>query len=249
MPDPLGAQSDGRRPIIEALLAELISRRDDPLDRLEYLLRNCGYLAERTGDRVDLSDNAHHLDFQHLAGWLPFRAEALEAFPWANELARRGCEDARLGVGPERFLQRIHGYKVPALCLDGLVAYLVKALSAVGVITNWSCAGHVGFLAIGLDRGCSSAWTAILLRHAETRLGLTYRWEVLDGLLSVRRSADVDWVRYFLEVLDVADVMYRSRIRLREIRSRIVKQMDERAEEFAYDTILSKLDLLLRMYA
>ena len=59
MTDPLGAQSDGLRPTVDALLAELASRRDDPLDRLEYLLRNCGYLAERSGDRVDLRDNAH----------------------------------------------------------------------------------------------------------------------------------------------------------------------------------------------
>ena len=67
-----------------------------------------------------------------------------------------------------------------------------------------------------------------------------------DGLLSVRRGADADGVRYFLEVLDVADVLYRSRIRLRKIRSRIVEQMDERAERFAYDCLLLNMDLLLR---
>ena len=36
------------------------------LDRVEYLLRNCGYLAERKGDCVVLSDNAHWLDFRDL---------------------------------------------------------------------------------------------------------------------------------------------------------------------------------------
>ena len=111
-------------------------------------------------------------------------------------------------MGQERFLQRTHGYKVPAFWIDGLVAYLVKALSAVGVITHSSCAGHGGFLAISLDRGCNGAWTAILVRRVVTKLRLVHPWEVLDGLLSVRRGADADGVRYFLEVLDVADVLY-----------------------------------------
>ena len=61
------AESDGRYPIIEAVLPELMARRDNPLYRLQYLLRHCGYLAERRGDCVVLSENAHRLDFRHLA--------------------------------------------------------------------------------------------------------------------------------------------------------------------------------------
>jgi hypothetical protein len=45
--------------VIEAVIAELGSRRDHPLDRLVYPLQNCGYLAERDEERVVLSDNAH----------------------------------------------------------------------------------------------------------------------------------------------------------------------------------------------
>jgi hypothetical protein len=43
-----------------------VGQFDQPLDRVEYLLRNCGYLAERKGDCVVLSDNAHWLDFRDL---------------------------------------------------------------------------------------------------------------------------------------------------------------------------------------
>ena len=66
MTDPFTADSNGKRPIIEALIGVLSSRKHDPLDRVEYLLRNCGYLAERKGDCVVLSDNAHWLDFRDL---------------------------------------------------------------------------------------------------------------------------------------------------------------------------------------
>jgi hypothetical protein len=245
MVHPLEQDSDGRYPVIEAVIAELGSRRGDPLDRLAYLLQNCGYLAERSGKRVVLSDNAHRYDLQDLAPWLPFGPEALETFPWLREFSRCGHESTGFAVGPERFLKRVHGYKTPALCLDGLVAYLVKALSAAGVITNSSCAGHVGFLVVGLDRGCSSAWAAILIRHIETGLRLDQTWKVEDTLLSVRGPMGGDWIRYYLEVLDVADALYRERVRLREIRGRIVEQMDELAEEWAYQSILSKMESLL----
>ena len=243
---PFEAMPDGRFPVIEALVAELGARRDEPLDRLEYLLRNCGFLSERRGDRVVLSDNAHRLDFQYLAEWLPFCSDALTTFPWVNEFLRCKHCNMRYGVGPDGFLQRIHGYKVPAECLDGLVAYLVKALSAVGVITTASCAGHFGFLYVGLHEGCNSAWAAILIRYAATKLRLAHRWEVENGTLFVPRGADADWVRYFLDVLDVAELLYQDRLRLREIRTAIVGQMDGRVKWFSYESILLTMDVLVR---
>jgi hypothetical protein len=246
-------QGDEPRRIFEALIAQLAARRDDPLDRLEYLLRNCGYLAERRADRVVLSDNAHPGDFQYLAPWLPFGPDALATFPWVRELSRRATESCGIGRRQDRFLQRAHGSKVAVRCLDGLVAYLVKALSAVGVITHWSCAGHVGFLGVGLDRGCSSAWTALLIREVETRVRLFSRWEVKDEMLIVHPGWEriahpgegVDWVRYFLEVLDVADLLYQDRVRWRATRRKLAEQLDEGVERCAYPSILLNMDLLL----
>ena len=104
------------------------------------------------------------------------------------------------------------------------MAYLVKALSAVGIITNYSCAGHVGFLRIGLELGCSSAWTAILIRHVETKLRLTERREVENGMLFVPCKDNVDWVQYFLEVLDVADLLYQERICLARSAGRLLRR-------------------------
>jgi hypothetical protein len=245
MVHPLEKDSDGRYPVIEAVIAELCSRRDHPLDRIVYLLRNCGYLAERDEERVVLSDYAHRYDFRDLAAWLPFGPEALETFPWVREFSRCGLEGGGFALGPERFLRRVHGYKTPASSLDGLVAYLVKTLSAAGVITNWSCAGHVGFLGVGLEMGCSSAWAAILIRSIGTRLRLDQTWKVEDILLSVRGPMGGDWVRYYLEVLEVADLLYRERVRLREIRGKIVGQLDVRAEEWDYESIISRMESLL----
>jgi hypothetical protein len=65
-------------------------------------------------------------------------------------------------------------------------------------------------------------------------------------MLYVPRGDHVDWVQYFLEVLDVADLLYQERIRLREIRREIALQMDARAEQFAFESILLNMDLLLQ---
>lgn len=245
MAHPLDKDSNGRYPVIEAVIAELGSRKSDPLDRVAYLLRNCGILAERNGECVVLSDNAHRYDCHFLAPWLPFGPETLETFPWVMQYSRVGGEGGSFAVGPDRFLQRTHGYKTPAFALDGLVAYLVKALSAAGVITCWSCAGHFGYLGVGMQQGCSSAWTEILVRHVQDQMSLANCWKVENGLLTVHYPADRDWIRFYLEVLDVADLLYRERVRLREIRGKVVEQMDKRAEEWAYEDILSKMKSLV----
>ena len=64
-----------------------------------FLLRSCGYLAERSGERVVLSDNAHRYDFHDLAEWLPFGPEALETFPWVREFSRHGLEGSGFETG------------------------------------------------------------------------------------------------------------------------------------------------------
>jgi hypothetical protein len=240
-------EREARYSVLKALIAELGARKDDPLDRLEYLLRNCGYLVERRGDRVVLSENAHRRDFLDVSPWLPFGPEALETFPWVRTFARWGTGGETFRSWPKRFVRRVHGYKIPVRCLDGLVAYLVKALGAVGVITTYSCDGHgKGGVRVRLDHGCSSAWTVMLMRYVETKFRLAQRWSVGDGHLAVSRGEQIDWVPYYLEVLDVADLLYQERVRLREIRSEIVKQLDERVEQFAYPSILLHMDLLLR---
>jgi hypothetical protein len=150
------AEREAHDSMVGALVAELGARKDDPLDRLEYLLWCCGYLVERRGDRVVLSNNAHPGDFEDLSSWLPFGPDALESFPWVGKFSRCGSDGC--ACRKPRFLQRVHGYKVPAGCLDGLVAYLVKALSAVGIITDDSCDGH--------GRG---AYTSIWLTDAAAR--------------------------------------------------------------------------------
>jgi hypothetical protein len=241
------AEREAHCSLIEALIAELGARKDDPLDRLEYLLRNCGYLVERSGDRVVLSDNAHRLDFLDLSPWLPFGPEALETFPWVRTLARWGFDGESFRSWPKQFVQRVHGYKLPVRCLDGLVAYLVKALGAVGVITTYSCGGHGrrGRVSVGLARGCNSAWTVMLMRHVETKLALAQRWAVGNGFLGAGGGEEHNWVQFYREILGVADLLYQERVRLREIRSEIIKQLDERVEEFAYPSILLQMDLLL----
>jgi hypothetical protein len=242
------AELEARFSMVEALIAELEARKDDPLDRLENLLRHCGYLVERRGERVVLSDNAHRLDFLDLCPWLPFGPEALKAFPWVRTFMRWGGGNGPFRPWPEGFVQRVHGFKLPVRFLDGLVAYLVKALGAVGVITTYSCDGHgLRGVRVGLDDGCSSAWTVMLMRHVQTKLTLAQRWTVGNGSLAASPKQEINWVRFYLEVLDVADLLYQERVRLREIRSGIVKQLDERAESFNYHNILLHMDMLLRV--
>jgi hypothetical protein len=86
----------------------------------------------------------------------------------------------------------------------------------------------------------------MLMRYVCTKAKLARQWVVGDGHLDVVRCEGIDAVRYYLEILDVADRLYRDRVRLREIRSEVVKQLDEGVERFAYPSVLIQMDLLLR---
>jgi hypothetical protein len=84
----------------------------------------------------------------------------------------------------------------------------------------------------------------MLVRHVRQQMSLANHCKVEDGLLSVGCPVERNWLQFYLEVLDAADLLYRQRVHLREIRGKIVEQIDERAEEWAYEDILSKMESL-----
>ena len=248
------------RRAVESMI-ERVSKADaDPLDRLVRLLRCCGYLAERRPEGVVIGDNAHPADRDDFAALSPMGPEALRSIPWASVLSRRASGGP--GVSRrDRFLQRRHGYKYPARELDGMVAYLVKALSAVGVLTrSHSCDGHgMGHLRVGIDRGCSRAWAAVLIRFfVASRLELGQVWSTEGGTLEISARSPPDgwngttaqWLtaldRLYAEVLEVADLLYTNRVALRDCRQRVIVALEPEVESRSDESILLNIDLLGR---
>jgi hypothetical protein len=84
------------------------------------------------------------------------------------------------------------------------------------------------------------------MQYVEPRLKLSQAWIVRESHIVVRRREETAWVDYFLEVLDVADLLYQRRFLLREIRSDMIKKLDEQVERFSYSSVLLHMDLLLR---
>lgn len=233
------------RMAVEGVIERASEAVADPLDRLVRLLRCCGFLAERRPEGVVIGDNASPADREVLAAYSPMGPEALAIIPWASLLSRRSSGSEYYGRS-DRFLRRRHGYKYPALALDGMAAYLVKALSAVGVLTSYSCDGHgSGDVCIAGDSGCNGAWATVLFRgFVATRIALTARWEVGEGRIMGRSTGDLGL--FYSEVLDVADLLYRHRVSLRDCRRRVIEELDPEIESNRYESILLNIDLISR---
>ena len=156
----------------------------------------------------------------------------------------------RYGVGPDGFLQRIHGYKVPAECLDGLVALPRQARSRLWESSPQASCGYTSVsCAVGLHEGCKPpAWAGDsdpIRRNEVARLA--HRWEVENGTLFSSLAVQTP--------TGSATVPGRPRRRrssintglaAREIRTAIVGQMDGRVKWFSYESILLTMDVLVR---
>lgn len=155
-----------------------------------------GHLVEADAEAFWISDNAHSRDGEtflatlqrlgcplnrtHLR-WLERvpRAELASAISRHDPVelvgrilgdrARRGSEECGPYVPPEEAIRRAHGPKVDLRYLDRDVALLVKGLSACGVMTSYSCAGHAAHAPnrYALVNGSSEvdlAWADVLLQ-------------------------------------------------------------------------------------
>lgn len=188
----------------------LLTRTDSPEIALLTALAFRGFLLEADDQRYWLSDNGDgrdrhalveafkELQIQHpLVGQrqrvdLAYLAAALENLPQEQIIQqaldlwpRRGTESCLASCGWATFRRRRHGYKVEIATLDRDVALLVRGLSAAGVLTTYSCAGHhekARFLHVQLASEFDSIWAATLARLLDFSPAVADQKEAYTGV-------------------------------------------------------------------
>jgi len=77
------------------------------------------------------------------------------------------------------FKRRAHGQKVPVYLLDPFVSRLVKAISAAGVGTHFSCDGHgKNRLTVGLSGKYNRAWFQLILDIVQFEVKINSRFSI-----------------------------------------------------------------------
>lgn len=162
-----------------------VAPRDLPYEkRLGNLLRARGFLIETSGEDMFISDNSctqgqnfdsdayflNQLLTKYDIGILEKDKICLAKNQNQELLVRMFLEHG--GVGGfgytfrdwSNFKRRAHGQKVPVYLLDPFVSRLVKAISAAGVGTHYSCDGHgKDRFTVGLGGKYNRAWLRVIL--------------------------------------------------------------------------------------
>lgn len=109
--------------------------------------------------------------------------------------------------------------KIRVYDLEPFIARLVKSVSSIGISTWSSCEGHWGEPAyINFDRKYQRVWwQTILNKFIRKKLNLICRWEWWENRCSIS-SPSGDLLELYLEIQDVARLIYDYRISLRNIK-------------------------------
>lgn len=139
------------------------------------------------------------------------------------------------------FKKRLLGHKVEVCDLDPYIARLVKTLNAIGITTHYSCDGNRW----GHNRKGSSAfiqfeciydsiWLAILIdKFVISEIKLTNKWQI--GEISRERVVNTlilipknnDWFSLYLEIQNVAEILYKKREVLRNYKQEYFDGLSE----------------------
>ncbi len=103
--------------------------------------------------------------------------------------------------------------------LEPFIARLVKAVSSVGISTWSSCEGHWGSPAyIIFDRKYHRVWyQTILNKFIKGKINLVCRWQWMENRCTISSPND-DLLELYLELQDVARLIYDNRVYLRNIK-------------------------------
>ncbi len=109
--------------------------------------------------------------------------------------------------------------KIRVYDLEPFIARLVKSVSSIGISTWSSCEGHWGEPAyINFDRKYQRVWwQTIFNKFIRKKLNLICRWEWWENRCSIS-SPSGDLLELYLEIQDVARLIYDYRISLRNIK-------------------------------
>ncbi len=132
---------------------------------------------------------------------------------------------------PDRFFntseRKLRSFKIPVVVLEPFIALLVKAYSAIGISTCFSCDGHgsadasVSFLSYPYSR-----WAELVTQIAVKNTKPNSTWDFTDWHLTIK-SKNHD-TQYYKGILDVARFLYENRIEFLKMKRRVITKAEKK---------------------
>lgn len=234
--------------------------KQSDLLRLYNVLSARGYLLDLVDHEVFISDNSHPEDKVYLnrlllennVGYIQDNELIINNWPLEEvlcQLLKTHGSTGFLGYFNEKdwnyFKYRIHGKKLLAFEQDPFIARLVKGISSVGIITFSSCDGHGrDFPYISFYQRYNLFWFRILFENLiQTSISLKSSWNINRYIVVINPKKDFQST--YLEMLQVANLLYDNRIALRKIKQKVVNQIKKEDivyldDKKAYELLKSK---------
>ena len=142
----------------------------------------------------------------------------------------------------DQFKDVEHLPKIRVYDLEPFIARLVRAISAIGISTWSSCEGHWGEPAyIVFDGKYHRIWfQAIFHKFIQKKLNLLCKWEWLgwDDRCSIN-STNKDLLELYLEIQDVARLIYDNRIPLSNMKKQVCSLLTDKHKNMNQKELLN----------
>lgn len=130
----------------------------------------------------------------------------------------------------EDCLRREHGQRTPVYLLDPFIARLIKIISTLGIVTNFSCDGHGrNHAAIAFGGKYNTAWFQILHRAVGQKISFHSDWILEGEWVHIVNHNNV--VELYLELQEVAEILYSNRSVIRRARKKCLDSFQEKDVE------------------
>lgn len=229
--------------IIDAFLGKIVQDREIDAKVAYEILSARGFLLDFNNNNYKLSNNSHNDDrafFRELRKIVRYRENhqyKYHNWTWIFKFPKR--EETVNTFWPttwEYFWQREYGDKISVAKLDPFIARLVKSFSSIGLFTWISCDGHGKFGSYVVFNGIYSAsWFDVIFNEfikKKIRLRCHWKTEHFENpgynsdfyILQIWHPKN-DYVDLYMEIQDVARLLYENRIVLRKIKKDMVNNI------------------------
>ena len=231
----------------------ITSTTDEKMRAIQYLICR-GFLLKKKGEEWYVSDNSHKEDISELNDILQkykigeinkrrivwrdnINADVLrEMFDCEYQKSFETTSNERSW---QWFRRREHGYKVATMDLEPFVALYVKAISACGIETYFSCDGDNhgdSAIKIGMNGFPNIFWHKLIwIKILNDKFNLPWEREYLFiGL-------DSNKFTYYTELNRAAKYLYDNRIKFRQMKKEVMSILTPAKEKVMTDDEIKRL--------
>lgn len=233
---------------------EIIREQDSIMCAMDYLSAR-GFLLDYISGEWYVSDNSHKCDIESMdrilkvnnIGHVDEKCKIHILNEGNIETLRNLFEsDYKVGFESEAnlrswqwFRRREHGYKIPTMDLEPFVAMYVKAISACGVETWFSCDGNNHrdlAIEIGMNGTPNKFWHKIMWEKT-LKFKFDLPWENEYEYIKL----DKNKFMYYAELNKVAKFLYENRKQFRNMKKEVISILTPSKERSMTSTEIQKL--------